>query len=163
MGTNVSVATVSQMIREGRIGVSPLKKGPVGDFPKTIWTQMENAFVTFLKLEQANSKKQSTLTELGLRINAMVNASGQHHKTRNDLAKKLKSNTAHHFEVNNRNFQEARRLQWTTHANLRAWFEQFKATLIDLGFARAKNDRDIDEEGMVVFLSDYKSRLVMVE
>jgi len=124
---------------------------------------MENAFVTFLKLEQANSKKQSTLTELGLRVNAMVNATGQHHKTRNDLAKKLKSNTAHHFEVNNRNFQEARRLQWTTHANLRAWFEQFKATLIDLGFARARNDRDIDEEGMVVFFPNQKRRIVNMD
>jgi len=66
MGTKISSKTVLQMVREGRIGVSPIKKGPVGDFAKPIWSQMETAFVTFLKLEQANSKKQSTLTELGL-------------------------------------------------------------------------------------------------
>jgi len=65
MSSNVSTKTTSQMVREGRIGVSPLKKGPVGDFPKAIWSQMEIAFVSFLKLEQANSKKQSTLTDVG--------------------------------------------------------------------------------------------------
>jgi len=36
MGSNISRKTVSQMVREGRIGISPLKKGPVGDFTKTV-------------------------------------------------------------------------------------------------------------------------------
>jgi len=57
------------MVREGRIGASPLKKGPIGNFPKKVWSQMEIAFVTYLKLEQANSKKQSTLSELGQQVN----------------------------------------------------------------------------------------------
>ena len=106
---------------------------------------METPFVTYLKLEQANSRNQSTLSELGRRVNVMVNASGQHKKSRNDLAKKLKSCTAHHFEVNTQNFQEARRLQWTTHANLKAWFLQFKSALIDLGFAREKTTGNVEE------------------
>jgi len=100
MGTNVSSKTISQMIREGRIRMSPLKKGPVGDFAKPVRENMETAFVTYLKLGQANSRNQSTLSELGRHVNAMVNASGQHEKSQNGLAKKLKSCTAHHFEVN---------------------------------------------------------------
>ena len=154
---------MSQMVREGRIGASPLKKGPIGDFPKKVWSQMEIAFVTYLKLEQANSKKQSTLSELGQRVNAMINAAGQLKKTRNDLAKKLKKNTAHHFEVNSRNFQEARRLQWTTHVNLKAWFDTFKSTSIDLGFGREKNIEDANEEEHVVFFPGQKGRVVNMD
>jgi len=164
MGTNASATTVFQMVREGRIGISPLKKGPMGDFSKKIWSQIETAHVTFLKLEQANSKKQSTLMDLGRRVNAMVNASGMcPRKTRNELVKKLKSNTAHHFEVNSQNFQEARRLQWTTHANLKAWFEQFKSTLIDLGFAREKTADDVEAEGVVVFFPNQKRRVLNLD
>jgi len=93
----------------------------------------------------------------------MINAAGQFKKTRNDLAKKLKKNTAHHFEVNSRNFQEARRLQWTTHVNLKAWFDTFKSTSIDLGFGREKNIEDANEEEHVVFFPGQKGRVVNMD
>jgi len=74
LGTNISSKTVSQMVREGRINVSPLKRGPAGHFPKVQWLAMCTAFVTFVKLEQANSKKQSSLNELTKKVNVMANA-----------------------------------------------------------------------------------------
>jgi len=79
------------------------------------------------------------------------------------LSKKLKSNAAHHFEVNSQNFQEARRLQWTMHANLKGWFEQFKSTLIDLGFAREKTADDVEAEGAVVFFPNQKRRMLNLD
>jgi len=81
--TNVSHKTVSKMLREGRIGISPQKRGPPAAFPKFIWEAMKLAFVTYLQLEQAHSKVQSTVKQLSLRVNQMVRMAG-HSKTGND-------------------------------------------------------------------------------
>lgn len=89
-------------------------------------------------LEQANSKTQSTIKELSYRVNAVVNAVG-YRKNGNDLTRKLKSSVAEHFDVNNKNPQELRRLQWTTCSNLKVWCDTWKFTLVSLGFARLKN------------------------
>ena len=152
VGTNVSSKTVSQMVREGRIHVSPLKRGPAGHFPKVQSEAMCTAFVTFVKLEQANSKKQLTLSELSKRVNAMINAAKGFSKSRTDLTRKLKEAMADQFQIDQRNQQEARRLLWTTHANLRAWYNQWEYTLIDLGFAHLKTEEDADNiQGNVVF------------
>lgn len=161
MHTNISRKTVSRMVREGRIGVSPMKRGPVGDFQKHIWNAMKGAFVSFIKLEQAESKRQSTMTDLAKRVNAMVNMAG-HNKIGTTTATKLKNATADQFELDNQNFQEHRRLQWTSHANLKAWFTQWKDTLIHLGFAREKKPDGSDDhvEGEVVFFSGQKKRVV---
>jgi len=65
MGMNIS-STVSQMVQEGRIGVSPAKRGPIGHFPKMMRLAMCAAFATCIKLEQANVRKQSTLNDLAI-------------------------------------------------------------------------------------------------
>ena len=162
--TNISAKTVSRMIREGRIGTSPMKRGPSGHFPRSIWTSMKNAFVTFIKLEQANSKKQSSLMTLSKRVNVLVNAAG-FWKSGNDLARKLKSETAHLFEIDTMNLQEARRLQWTTYGNLNVWFETFKHTLIDLGFAREKKEDGTEDHisGELVFFEGQTRRILNVD
>jgi hypothetical protein len=44
-GPNVNAKTAARMVKEGRIGVSPLKRGPVGNFPKNIWVAMKKVRV----------------------------------------------------------------------------------------------------------------------
>ena len=46
--SNVDAKTVARMVKNGLIGVLPLKKGPVGNFPRNVWTAMKRAFVTFV-------------------------------------------------------------------------------------------------------------------
>jgi len=162
-GTNVSSKTVSQMVREGRINVSPLKRGPAGHFPKTQWLSMCSAFVTFIKLEQANSKKQSSLNDLSKRVNAMINAARGFSKKGTDLTRKLKKATADQFGIKQRNQQEARRLIWTTYANLSAWYNQWEYTLIDLGFGRLKTVDDGEIEGSIVFFPGQKRRILNLD
>ena len=56
--TSITAKTATRYVREGMIGQSPLKRGPVGDIPKAGYTALKGAFVSYLKLEQAESKKQ---------------------------------------------------------------------------------------------------------
>jgi len=97
--TNISHKTVSRMVLEGKIGVSPAKSGPVESFNKLECDAMKVAFLSFIKLEQAVGKKQSTLRELSFRVNALVNYAGKVNKKGDELAKRLKSDVADDLEV----------------------------------------------------------------
>jgi len=86
--SNVSHKTAAMYVRKGLINVSPQKRGPVGDFTKPMLMALTWACATFLKLEQAQAKQQSSLRTLSLRINACVNEAGMK-KSRDDLTRKL--------------------------------------------------------------------------
>ena len=164
MNTTISSKTVSRMVREGRIGTSPQKRGPLGDFSRPVMTALKGAFATYIKLEQAESKKQSTLNDLAKRVNCLVNAAG-FQRSGNDLARRLKSLTADQYDIDEKNVQEHRRLQWTTHANLKAWFTQWENTLIELGFGRKKKTDGSEDhiEGSVVFFPGQTSRIINID
>jgi len=67
---------------------------------------MKIAFLSFINLEQAGSKKQSIIRELSLRVNVMANHSGVISKRGDGLAKGLKSDVAEELEVKKPNTQE---------------------------------------------------------
>ena len=90
MDANISAKTAARYVRDGHINASPLKRGPVGPFPTPIYNALKGAFVTYLKLEQSESKKQSTIKSMSKLVNACVNKAG-HEKVRDDLTRKLKS------------------------------------------------------------------------
>jgi hypothetical protein len=156
---NVSMKTAADYVRKGFIGTSPLKPGPIGDFPKFIYDALKGAFASYLKLEQAGCKHQSTINQLVRLVNATVNAGG-FNKSDDNLVKKLRKDTAGDFEVGKANVVEQRRLLWTTSYNLDMWFTTFKKTLIDLGFAREKEATDLDTVGEVVFHPGQLDRIV---
>ncbi|WP_230489454.1 hypothetical protein, partial [Klebsiella pneumoniae] len=108
--------------------MSPLKTGPVGDFPKHIYESLKGAFTTYLKLEQAGSRKQSTIGTLVKLVNATVNAGG-FNKRDDNLTRKLRKDTASEFEVGKANVVEQRRLASTTAYHIDTWFTTFKTTL----------------------------------
>ena len=145
--SNVNATTASRYVRKGLIGVSPL-----GDFSKPVYSALMGAYASYLKLEQAESKKQSGLKQMAKLVNATVNAGG-FDKKRDDLTRKLQHDTADQFQVGKANVEEYRRVQWTTAYNLDKWFSTWKETLIALGFARDKEGDDGDDIiGEVVFL-----------
>lgn len=160
-GSNINTKTAGRYVLQGLVGTSPLKKGPVGDFPKRVYTALKGAFTTFLKLEQACCKKQSTTTKLSKRVNKTVNYGG-FKKCRDDLTRKLKRDTAIHFDVGKANVQERRRVQWTTKYNLDVWFSTWKETLIELGFGRGKEAKD-EVDGEVVFFAGQLRRILNMD
>lgn len=162
--SNISVVTAARYVRMGLVGVSPMKRGPQGDFPEEVFDALKGAFATYLKLEQATGKKQSTIRQLSLLVNACVNKAG-YNKTRDDLTRKLKKQCADQFEVGKANVIEQRRMMWTTHYNLDVWFTTWKNMLIELGFGRARtiDDDDAVDEGEVIFFIGQRDRIGKVD
>jgi len=166
MNTNVSHKSISRMVREGKIGVSPSKPGPVGSFDKIEYSAMKIAFLSYIKLEQAIGKKQSTIKQLSLRVNALVNHSGKVFRRSDDLAKRLKKDVADEIDAKKPNQQELRRVLWTSYGNLKAWYDQWQHTLIALGFGRLKltdGTEDKLEEGSVIFFEGQKKRIINLD
>jgi len=67
---------VAKYVRKGLINVSPLKRGRVGAFPKNIGDTLKWAYASYLQLEQAEGKTQSSMKDMAKRVNACVNAAG---------------------------------------------------------------------------------------
>jgi hypothetical protein len=106
-GSSISDRTAARYVRLGMIGESPMKRGPVGDFNKPTYNALKGAYSTFLKLEQAESKKQSNLKDIEKLVNATVNCGG-YSKTGRDLTRKLRKDTADEFSVGKANIMEQR-------------------------------------------------------
>ena len=122
-GSNMSPKTVGRHVRDGMIGISPMKKGPTGTIPRPMHTSLKMVHATFLQLEQAESKTQSALKQMSLRVNQCVHESGNNNKKSDDLAKRLKQDMADLFDVNKANVMEQRRLQWMTYDNMKVWHD----------------------------------------
>jgi len=166
MGTNLSYKSVSRMVRAGQVGVSPAKSGPVGSFNKVEYDAIKVAFLSYIKLEQTIGKKQSTIKQLGFRVNSMVNYSGKMTRKGDELAKRLMKDVADELDVKKPNPQELGRILWTSYANLKAWYDQWEHQVIDLGFGRLKltdGTEDDLEEGTVVFFDGQKKRIVNLD
>ena len=165
MGSNISANTAARYVRNGLVGRSPMKRGPVGDFPKIIYNALKGAYTTFLKLEQAHGKKQSTVRHLARLVNGCVNRAG-FEKNGDDLTRKLKRDTADQFTVGKTTVVEARRQMWTTAYNLNAWFSTWKDNLIELGFGReataAEREADVNL-GELHFFDGQKDRIINVD
>jgi len=74
--SSVDPKTVSRYVKNNMIGVSPMKRGPVGDFPKQIWNALKGAYVTYLRLEQHSTTNQSGINAMSLKVNKCVNKIG---------------------------------------------------------------------------------------
>jgi hypothetical protein len=157
--SNVNPQTAARYVRKGLAGMSPLKPGPHGDFPKVIYEALLGAYCTYLKLEQAGGRKQSTIKHLVKLVNATVNAGG-FTKTDDNLTRKLRRDTAGEFEVGKANIVEQRRTKWTTSYHLDMWYTSFKMTLIELGFARVKEPTDTITVGELYFYPGQLQRIV---
>ena len=160
VGSNISTKTVGRMVRQGMIGISPLKRGPAGNFPKKIWDAMKRAYVTYVKLEAATCKHQSTMSNLSKRVNALVNPAGFNKKGL-EVVRKLRKETANELDVANKNVVEQRRVLWTTYNNISIWYDSWQDTLVELGFARLKTENDSDKiEGSLFFLKGQMRRII---
>jgi len=159
--SNVSPKTAGTYVKKGRINTSPLKRGPIGSFPKPTLDSLKWAYASFIQLEQAEATTQSSIKEMSKRVNACVNYGG-FHKCRDDLTRKLRNQTADLFTVGKSNVIEHRRLQWTTHQNLDMWFTTWKGTLIELGFGREALPTD-EVDGEIFFYPDQTRRIINVD
>ena len=150
VGSNVHPNTAGRLVRDGRAGFSPQKRDPNFLLPNPMWDVLQKAFITFIKLEQAASKTQSTSPELLLKVNTLVRAGG-YKRTGTDryIMRRLREETADEIDVAKKNIVEQRQLIWTTYSNLSLWFDTFEGICIKLGFGQ-KPDEEDRRNGVVV-------------
>jgi hypothetical protein len=81
--------------------IAPLRSGPLGQFEKRVWVALKGAYidVTYLKLEQAASKKQSSIKRRPLLINGCVNKAGFCKGTRRPYKTALGDPYPPHFQL----------------------------------------------------------------
>ena len=157
-GCTLATSTVNRKVRQGEINVTPTKCGPRGDFDKATFLALTGAFSSFLKIEEANGKRQPTAVELKHRIHACVNRAG-YSKSGRKLYERLTKETAGEFFRAKAQLVEQRRLLWTTHTNLDLWFNVLERTLLDYGFAQIALPSDA-AEGSLVFNPHQLHRIV---
>ena len=159
--TNIITKTASMMVREGRIGMSPKRRGPNKYVPSQIWSLLKGVFVSYIKLEQARSSEQATMKKLSLKTNNCLNRGGY---ARCDMyyARKLRTETADEMEVGKKNMVEQRRALWTTFSNLNLWFDTWEGALVDLGFGRLKRPNDVCD-GSVYFYEGQVDRIINLD
>ena len=95
--------------------------------------QFAAAFESYINICQINGQARET-TRNNLR--ARVNGAMREEDSFSDcLLEKLINETAINLKANKLDKTEARRIKWTTHKNLMVWFNNWKATSVELGFA----------------------------
>jgi len=62
--SSISPKTAGTHVKLGRINTSPLKRGPVGSFPKPILDSLRWAHVSFIQVEQAKGLTQLTIKDM---------------------------------------------------------------------------------------------------
>ena len=159
--TTVVAKTASMMVRQGRIGMSPMRRGPTKYVPSQIWSLLKGAFVSYIKLEQAHSSEQASMKQLSLKTNKCLNKGGY---ARADMyyTKKLRSETADELEIGKKNMVEQRRVLWTTFSNLNLWFDTWEGALVDLGFGRLKRPNE-ECDGSVHFFEGQLDRILNLD
>jgi hypothetical protein len=163
-GTNISAVTVARRNRKGLAGMSPTKPGPQQELPKPMWEALKGAYVSYLLLEQFNGGKQSTPSELTLRVNACLNnLVGAATKNGRYWGRKVQAETAHYFIVQKKAKVEQRRVEWTTHYNINLWFDTWEHQVCALGFGRLKVAADGEVEGSVVFYDGQLRRILNLD
>ena len=159
--SNISVKTASMMVRQGRVGISPVHKGPEGLISTQIWGVLKGAFISYINLEQAHASKQLSMKVLTLKINKCLNKAGYSRKDQY-FARKLRRETADSLDIGEKNVMEDRRSRWTTFTNLNLWFSTWERILIDLGFGRKKREGE-NCDGSVVFFEGQTDRIINLD
>jgi len=163
--TTVTGRTIRNAVNEGKVGLSPPKKGPTYQgLPHHIMQALTKAYTTYLKLTQAGGSEATHQKNIVNKIEACLQEGNMQRDPRN-IQRHLRKVTANEFSVGGLNVQEQRRKEWTTFRNLSRWFDTFGNELLRLGFAREKNveDGNLAEDGSVIITEDQKARIINLD
>jgi hypothetical protein len=149
--TTLSDATVRDKVRRGQIGDKALKRcGPVGNFPDGIWNAFKGGFSSMTALNQAAGcpeLKERNVRDILYKVISPALKSGKK-ICPTTLYRRLKKECSDILTSDKEYYVEMRRLIWTTHENLDLWFDVWKKTLVEFGFAT--DEPELDEDGEVI-------------
>jgi hypothetical protein len=166
--TTIYPSTIRDKVCKGEIGVlSVSSRGPKGNFTDSQFKALKAALSSFIALSQANCEAELKRQDI---INILTNLLEP--KTNNGkkinpdcLYVRLTKACSGILLARKESFMEARRLIWTTYRNLDVWYENFKAGVVEYGFATAVEE--YDEEGNLIsevtFTEEQKRRIFNID
>ena len=152
-GHGPSARSIQRYVNDhNNIGISPVKMGSRGNIPPWAYSALCNAFDSYVRIMQVNScGHENTRRVLSAKVNA---AMGVVAHSNNKLYYRVVRDTATDMRAAKVTNVEDRRVQWTTHKNLKLWFENWGKDLVELGFAH------LDEHGDVIIPDDQLHRIL---
>ena len=161
LGIKVSSRSITDNVKKGRVGTSPLKTGPKGNFDDDTIRNLNDAFETYVKIKQLNGQSgnvtRKKLQELLVKCTTPKLACNCEW-----LLKRLIKESGVDFNVGKNNNAEQRRIMWTTYYNLKIWFDNWERNLLELGFAKKEDGKTvIPKEQLARILNIDETCLVM--
>ena len=140
-GTNISVRTVQRYVKNRLVGLSPEKNGPrPGFLPKETFAILLDAFELFIQINQINANADNKVVA---KLNTFIHETIGLHSASNSrsLLRQLLSKTKVDLTAHSIPAAKERRVRWTTHDNIKMWFNNWKQILHDHEFGFMRGDK----------------------
>ena len=140
-GVKISARTIQQKVKEGNVGVSPLRRGPKGNIPDRSYQNLCLAYESYVTINQINGTMRNCRRKnVGPLLQRVIYGHAEDWDT---LFKRVQNSTASNLRRQKPKNAEDRRIRWTTGKNLNRWFDNWEDDLVELGFGTR------DESGAV--------------
>ena len=135
--TNVQlcVRTIQKKVKEGEIGVSPIRRGPKGNIPECHYTNLCMAFKSFVTINQLNGNVRVLSQKRLAPLLKKVIYGDQQDSDARKLFRRMLCDTGVDLSVTKSRNAEDRRIAWTNEDNLNMWWNNWEHDLVNLGFA----------------------------
>ena len=155
-GTSLNERTIRRYCQRGMAGWSPLPRGPDGRIDPDALIHLAAALESFIRINQGNGNGHALMRKtLVSRIHNVV--STLYEKADPKLLGRLLQRTNVNLSSTIQQSIEDRRLRWTTHANLKLWFDTWEKDIVELGFA------EWGESGKSIISNRQLSRIINLD
>jgi hypothetical protein len=138
-GVTLSKNTINRYVAHGMLGTFPLVRGYKGMMPKHSFQLLVLAVEFFIQISNVNSieAKRSTLM---MAVNTCCGVAPAKCRAKHSLYDRVMKSMNVSLNADVSPVVKERRVRWTTYANLDAWFDNFRAFLIEFDFAGIGDD-----------------------
>ncbi len=130
---DLSARTIQDAVSKGRIGVSPLRRGPRGSIPDVHYKNLCLTFESFLAINQDNrDERVRARKKLGKILQHVVygEASEGEIQAHHLLARVMRDNNIE-LKAGKVKNAEDRRIRWTNYRNIAQWFKNWENGLVE--------------------------------
>ena len=160
-GVEVSSKTLRNYVNAGKAGVTPLKRGTKGSIPPRAYKALCGAFESYVKLSAVDGDVDITRPTLTKLVNTCINKMPDEKRLRRNLLERIQNDLAGTIDIGLPSLVEKRRETWTTHTNVKTWFDSLSEFFVHYGFAeRVENNSTVGE---ICFLKGQTDRIVNLD
>jgi hypothetical protein len=141
-GVTLSKNTINRYVALGMLGTFPLVRGYEGMMPKHAFQLLVLAVESFIQISNVNSIEAKRPT-LMMAVNTCCGVAPAECRAKHSLYDRVMKSTNVSLNADVSPAVEERRVRWTTYANLLAWFNNFRAFLIEFDFAGVGDDGEL--------------------